>query len=110
MVGSDYLPSRINWVVQSSAVDYLHILLISMSWIMDVYGIDGRFVISIHDEVRYLVKSEDRYRAALALQVKKIEYDFLILFNFDNATILIQCTEIKIPILYLIRYHHNIWS
>lgn len=33
------------------------------------YGIDGRFVISIHDEVRYLVKSEDRYRAALALQV-----------------------------------------
>ena len=69
MVGSDYLPSRINWVVQSSAVDYLHLLLVSMHWLMDFYNIDGRFVISIHDEVRYLVKSEDRYRAALALQV-----------------------------------------
>lgn len=70
MVGSDYLPSRINWVVQSSAVDYLHLLLVSMDWLTEVYNIDARFVISIHDEVRYLVKSEDRYRAGLALQVK----------------------------------------
>jgi DNA polymerase gamma 1 len=70
MVGSDYLPSRINWVVQSSAVDYLHLLLVSMDWLTEVYDIDARFVISIHDEVRYLVKSEDRYRAGLALQVK----------------------------------------
>ena len=70
MVGTDYLPSRINWVVQSSAVDYLHLLLVSMNWLTDIYEIDARFVISIHDEVRYLVKSEDRYRAGLALQVK----------------------------------------
>ena len=72
MVGSDYLPSRINWVVQSSAVDYLHLLLVSMDWLTEVYDIDARFVISIHDEVRYLVKSEDRYRAGLALQVKNM--------------------------------------
>lgn len=71
-VGIDYLPSRINWVVQSSAVDYLHLLLVAMQWLMDVYAIDGRFVISIHDEVRYLVKYEDRYRAALALQVANL--------------------------------------
>lgn len=31
-----------------------------------------RFCISIHDEVRYLVKSEDRYRAALALQITNL--------------------------------------
>ena len=34
--------------------------------------IDGRFCISIHDEVRYLVKEEDKYRAALALQVTNL--------------------------------------
>ncbi len=51
VVGRDYLPSRVNWVVQSSAVDYLHLLLSAMSWLMDETGIGGRFAISIHDEV-----------------------------------------------------------
>ena len=83
MVGSDYLPSRINWVVQSSAVDYLHLLLVSMNWLTDFYKIDARFVISIHDEVRYLVKSEDRYRAGLALQVETIV--LLYILNFIRA-------------------------
>lgn len=32
----------------------------------------GRFSISIHDEVRYLVASRDRYRAALALHVTNL--------------------------------------
>ena len=72
LVGTDYLPSRVNWVVQSSAVDYLHLLLVAMSWIMTSFGIEGRFVISIHDEVRYLVKEEQRYHAALALQISNL--------------------------------------
>ena len=54
------MTSRINWAVQSSAVDYLHLMLVSMKWLLEEYGIDGRFCISIHDEVRYLVTSEDR--------------------------------------------------
>ncbi|XP_026537638.1 DNA polymerase subunit gamma-1 [Notechis scutatus] len=71
-VGGEFVTSRINWVVQSSAVDYLHLMLVSMKWLFDVFDIDGRFCISIHDEVRYLVKSEDRYRAALALQITNL--------------------------------------
>lgn len=62
-----YLTSRVNWVVQSSAVDYLHLMLVSMRYLCDAYKIDARFSISIHDEVRYLVKEEDVDRAALAL-------------------------------------------
>lgn len=46
-----YQPSKINWVVQSSAVDYLHLMLVCTSWLFDKYGIDGRYCISIHDEV-----------------------------------------------------------
>jgi hypothetical protein len=34
--------------------------------------IQGRYVISIHDEVRYLVASRDRYRAALALHMANL--------------------------------------
>ena len=73
-VGDNYLPSRINWVVQSSAVDYLHLLLVAMRWLMskECYDINGRFLISIHDEVRYMVPYEDRYKAALALQTANL--------------------------------------
>ena len=67
-----FMTSRINWVVQSSAVDFLHLMLVCMRWLFDTYDIDGRFAISIHDEVRYLVKEEDRYRAALALHITNL--------------------------------------
>lgn len=65
----DFLTSRVNWAVQSSGVDYLHMLLCSMEYLLRKYGIDGRLALTIHDEVRYLVKEEDQYRAALALQI-----------------------------------------
>ncbi|CAN8000692.1 unnamed protein product [Ixodes hexagonus] len=71
-VDTNFFNSRINWVVQSSAVDYLHLMLVTMRWLMDDFEIHGRFAVSIHDEVRFLVASEDRYRAALALQVTNL--------------------------------------
>ncbi|KAL4260000.1 DNA-directed DNA polymerase [Pleurotus pulmonarius] len=70
--GSDYMPSRINWVVQSSGVDYLHLLLVSMDHLIRRYNLQARFLISVHDELRYLVKEDDRYRVALALQVANL--------------------------------------
>ncbi|XP_072241664.1 DNA polymerase subunit gamma-1 [Leuresthes tenuis] len=71
-VKDEFITSRVNWVVQSSAVDYLHLMLVAMKWLFEEHNIDGRFCISIHDEVRYLVRSEDRYRAALALQITNL--------------------------------------
>ncbi|XP_029288872.1 DNA polymerase subunit gamma-1 isoform X1 [Cottoperca gobio] len=71
-VNNEFITSRVNWVVQSSAVDYLHLMLVAMKWLFEEHDIDGRFCISIHDEVRYLVRSEDRYRAALALQITNL--------------------------------------
>ena len=57
------LPTRINWVVQSGAVDFLHLLLVAFRW----FEPDARFCLSFHDEVRYLVPEEKAYTAALAL-------------------------------------------
>ncbi len=31
-----------------------------MNWLIEKYKIDARFSISIHDEIRYIVKDEDR--------------------------------------------------
>jgi DNA polymerase gamma 1 len=71
-VKTEYMTSRINWVVQSSGVDYLHLLLVSMDYIIKQFGIEARLLISIHDEVRFLVKESDKHRTALALQVANI--------------------------------------
>ena len=70
--GSDYMTSRINWVVQSSGVDYLHLLLVAMDHLTRTYDIDARFLLSVHDELRYLVSEADADRAALALQIANV--------------------------------------
>ncbi|KAH9168136.1 DNA polymerase family A-domain-containing protein [Lactarius sanguifluus] len=70
--GTDYMTSRINWVVQSSGVDYLHLLIVAMEHLIQTYAIDARYLLSVHDELRYLVAERDRYRAALALQVANL--------------------------------------
>ena len=67
-----YLTSRINWAIQSSGVDYLHLLIVSMDFLVRRFNIDARLAITVHDEIRYLVRKEDRYRAALALQVANV--------------------------------------
>ena len=66
------MPSRINWAIQSSGVDYLHLLIVGMEYLISVYAIDARLVLTVHDEIRYLVKDADAYRAALALQISNL--------------------------------------
>jgi DNA polymerase gamma 1 len=67
-----FMTSRINWAIQSSGVDYLHLLIISMDYLIRRFNLDARLAITVHDEIRYLVKSEDRYKAAMALQVANV--------------------------------------
>jgi DNA polymerase gamma 1 len=67
-----FITSRINWAIQSSGVDYLHLLIISMDYLIRRFNINARLAITVHDEIRYLVKEEDKYRAALALQVSNV--------------------------------------
>uniref|UniRef100_A0A1Y1KQB2 DNA polymerase subunit gamma-1 n=1 Tax=Photinus pyralis TaxID=7054 RepID=A0A1Y1KQB2_PHOPY len=69
VAGDRFLPTRINWVVQSGAVDFLHLMLVSMRWIMQN---QIRFCFSFHDEVRYLVKDDRKYQAALAMHVTNL--------------------------------------
>ncbi|EPB85093.1 hypothetical protein HMPREF1544_08145 [Mucor circinelloides 1006PhL] len=70
--GTQFLTSRINWVVQSSGVDYLHLLIVSMAHLIERYQINARFMLSVHDEVRYLTSAQDQHRTAFALQVANI--------------------------------------
>ncbi|KAL1900176.1 DNA-directed DNA polymerase gamma mip1 [Sporothrix stenoceras] len=67
-----YLTSRINWAIQSSGQDYLHLLIVSMDYLIRRFNIQARLAITVHDEIRYLVRNEDKYRAAMALQVANL--------------------------------------
>ena len=84
-------------MLQSSGVDYLHLLLVSMKWLLQEHGLSDkarfggdfsshflaeinqrnvfrliRFLISIHDEVRYLSQSDSADHVALALQISNL--------------------------------------
>ncbi|PUU81501.1 DNA polymerase family A-domain-containing protein [Tuber borchii] len=67
-----FLPSRINWAIQSSGVDYLHLLIVAMDYLIRKFDLAARLAITVHDEIRYLVKDKDKYRAAMALQVANV--------------------------------------
>jgi DNA polymerase gamma 1 len=67
-----FMTSRINWAIQSSGVDYLHLLIISMDYLIRRFNLDARLAITVHDEIRYLVAQRDRYRAAMALQISNL--------------------------------------
>ncbi|CAK7273946.1 DNA-directed DNA polymerase gamma mip1 [Sporothrix epigloea] len=67
-----YLTSRINWAIQSSGQDYLHLLIVSMDYMIRRYNIRARLAITVHDEIRYLVRDVDKYRCAMALQVANL--------------------------------------
>lgn len=69
MTEDRYLPTRVNWVVQSGAVDFLHLMLVCMRWIL---GEKIRFCLSFHDEVRYLAPEPYKYQVALALHVTNL--------------------------------------
>ncbi|CAH8462778.1 unnamed protein product [Schistosoma turkestanicum] len=72
LVKDDFLPSRVNWVVQSSAVDYLHCMLVLMRWLINKFKIPARLCISIHDELRYICPKSHMYQVALALQISNL--------------------------------------
>jgi DNA polymerase gamma 1 len=71
-VRKKYQTSCVNWVVQSSGVDYLHMLLVSMQYLSKRFNIDSRLLITIHDEIRYIVAENDATRAAFALQIANL--------------------------------------
>ncbi|CAK9440115.1 uncharacterized protein LODBEIA_P42150 [Lodderomyces beijingensis] len=67
-----YMTSRVNWTIQSSGVDYLHLLIVSMEYLAAKYNIEARLAITVHDELRYLVNEKDKYVAALLLQISNL--------------------------------------
>lgn len=69
---NNYLTSRINWTIQSSGVDYLHLLIVSMEYLIEKFKLDARLMITVHDEVRYFVREDQKLLCALLLQISNL--------------------------------------
>ncbi|CAG8534276.1 4554_t:CDS:2 [Ambispora gerdemannii] len=59
----------VNWVVQSAAVDFQHLLLVSMQHLIKKYQINARLMLMEYDNMHFLCDQEECYRVALAMQI-----------------------------------------
>ena len=71
-VDKEFATTRVNWIVQASGVDYLHLLMILMEFFIKQTAIDCTFMISVHDELRYMCHDKDIYTASLVLQLSNL--------------------------------------
>ena len=57
-----------------------------MNWLIEDYEIDARLSTCLQDELRYIVKDQDKYKAALALQISNLFSMSLVCYNlgFDS--------------------------
>lgn len=60
----DFATTRKNWVVQSSGVDERDMWVVILTYLMYRYRIQGRLVVSVHDELWSMVKEEQSYKQA----------------------------------------------
>ena len=65
----DYKTTKVNWVIQSSGVDFRDLLILLQRLFYDFLSIDGRFMLSVHDEVRTIVNEAYIEQAIYALQL-----------------------------------------
>ena len=67
----DFKPSRVNWTIQSSGVDFRDMLVLLVRHFFQKLNVDGKLILTIHDEIRTMVKDEQENvtNAILALQL-----------------------------------------
>ncbi|TMW45401.1 hypothetical protein DOY81_009523 [Sarcophaga bullata] len=76
-----FLPTRINWVVQSGAVDFLHLMLVCMRWLL---GDKSPILFKLHDELRYLVEEKYAYLCCCVLVEEKYAYQAALAMHITN--------------------------
>ena len=68
----DFATTRTNWTIQSAGVDFRDLLVIYTRYCFEQLGVRGRLLLTIHDEIRTIVKTEDIRKATYALQLAHV--------------------------------------
>ena len=64
-VGDDFHTGRINWTIQSSGAEMLAVILTATHWLARRFKIPAQFILSIHDEVWWMVP--EKYAESFAV-------------------------------------------
>ena len=68
-VGTDFKTGRVNWTIQSSGAEILSIMLTAVHWLTAEYKIPARFILSIHDEIWFMVPERYAEQFAVLFQI-----------------------------------------
>lgn len=68
----DFATTRTNWTIQSAGVDFRDLLVIYTRYCFEQLGVRGRLLLTIHDEIRTIIKTEDIRKATYALQLAHV--------------------------------------
>lgn len=71
-VAGDFQVFRSNWTVQSTGSAILHAFLTGMTYLLNKYKVEARFVLSIHDSVHFMCKEEDADLVAALYQISHL--------------------------------------
>lgn len=67
--GKDFKTTKINWCIQTTGVDMRDMLVTLMNYFFRKLNITAKLLMTIHDEVRYLVLESQARDAAYAMQM-----------------------------------------
>lgn len=69
---NDFQTTKTNWVIQSSGSDFRDLMVVYLHYFMTLLKVDGRLMLTIHDEFRYMVKEASTKRAIYAFQLSHL--------------------------------------
>jgi DNA polymerase gamma 1 len=72
VVGDDFSTGRTNWTIQASGAEILATILTATHWLMEEFKIPARFVISIHDEIHWMVPEKHAEIFAVLYQMAHV--------------------------------------
>lgn len=65
----DFITARMNWTIQASGAEILAGFYVAVEWLFKRYGVRGRFIWSLYDEMLSMVHADDAHLAAWCYQV-----------------------------------------
>lgn len=69
VVKGEFYPCRINWTIQAAGAELLAIYLVAIHWLAEKAHIPMQFVLSIHDEVWFMVPEQKAQSFAVLVQL-----------------------------------------
>lgn len=81
-VGKEFWTMRNNWCIQSTGTAMLHAFLTGMSYLSDLYKLDAKFCMAVHDSVLYMCPEDQAIEVAKLFQVAHVWCWAWLRYNF----------------------------